>query len=59
KQGVTVSQFVANAAGEKLASMASFESLRRDAQAGRREAFDNYLAAVPDVDAAENDRLDD
>jgi hypothetical protein len=32
--------------------------LRREANAGRRADFEKYLAAVPDVEPAENDRLD-
>jgi hypothetical protein len=32
--------------------------LRREAQAGRREDFEKYLSAVPDVPAEANDRLD-
>ncbi len=32
--------------------------LRREAAAGRREDFEKYLAAVPNVAAPENDRLD-
>jgi hypothetical protein len=56
RQGVTVSQFVAGAAGEKLAAMASFEAMRSDAAKGRREDFDRFLAAVPDVDPSDDDR---
>jgi predicted transcriptional regulator len=57
KEGYTVSQFLASAAGEKLAAMLTMDYLRREASAGRREDFDKYLAAVPDVAAPENDRL--
>jgi hypothetical protein len=32
--------------------------LRREAAAGRREDFEKYLAAVPDVEPADHDRLD-
>jgi hypothetical protein len=31
--------------------------LRREAAAGRREDFEKYLAAVPNVAPPENDRL--
>jgi len=56
REGFTVSQFLASAAGEKLAVMLTMEYLRREADAGRREDFEKYLAAVPDVTPPENDR---
>lgn len=58
KEGYTVSQFIASAAGEKLAVMLTIDYLRREAQAGRRADFDKYLAAVPNVAAPDGDRLD-
>jgi hypothetical protein len=58
KEGYSVSQFLASAAGEKLAVVLTMDYLRREAKAGRREDFEKYLAAVPDVVPPENDRLD-
>jgi hypothetical protein len=58
REGYTVDQFLASAAGEKLAVMLTMEYLRREAASGRREDFDRYLSAVPDVPPPENDRLD-
>ncbi|HKI36354.1 MAG TPA: hypothetical protein VKA46_31140 [Gemmataceae bacterium] len=58
KEGYSVSQFLASAAGEKLAVMLTLDYLRREAAAGRREDFEKYLAAVPDVAPPEHDRLD-
>ena len=57
KEGYSVSQFLASAAGEKLAVVLTMDYLRREAEAGRREDFEKYLAAVPDVPPHENDRL--
>lgn len=57
KEGYTVNQFLASAAGEKLAVMMTTEYLRREAAAGRRDDFEKYLASVPDVESPENDRL--
>jgi hypothetical protein len=57
KEGYSLSQFLASAAGEKLAVMLTMDYLRREAAAGRREGFEKYLAAVPDVAPPENDRL--
>lgn len=49
KEGYSVGQFLASAAGEKLAVVLTMDYLQREAAAGRREDFDRYLAAVPDV----------
>ena len=57
KEGYSVNQFLASAAGEKLAVMLTMDYLRREAKAGRREDFDKYLASVPNVAPPENDRL--
>lgn len=58
REGYSVSQFLASAAGEKLAVVMTMNYLRREADAGRREDFEKYLAAVPDAPPTENDRLD-
>ena len=57
REGYSVSQFLASAAGEKLAAMMTMDYLRREAASGRREDFEHYLKAVPDVAPAENDQL--
>ena len=57
KEGYSISQFMASAAGEKLAEMMTMDYLRREAASGRREDFDRYLASVPNVAPAENDRI--
>ena len=58
KEGYSVSQFLASAAGEKLAVVLTMDYLRREAEAGRREDFDRYLSAVPDRVPAESDLID-
>lgn len=58
REGYSVSQFLASAAGEKLAVVLTMDYLRREAAAGRREDFDRYLAAVPNVAPLEHDGLD-
>ncbi len=58
REGYSVNQFLASAAGEKLAVVLTLDYLRREASAGRREDFEKYLAAVPDVPAPEDDHLD-
>jgi hypothetical protein len=58
REGYTVSQFLASAAGEKLAVVLTMDYLRQEAAAGRREDFEKYLAGIPDVAPPEGDRLD-
>jgi len=57
-KGYSVRQFLASAAGEKLAVVLTMDYLRREAAAGRREDFAKYLVAVPDVAPLANDALD-
>ena len=52
-----MSQFLVSAAGEKLAAIMTMDYLRREAASGRREDFERYLNAVPDVPPPESDRL--
>jgi hypothetical protein len=59
REGFSVDQVLASAAGEKLAVMLSMDFLKREAQAGRREDFDRYLGAVPDAPPIKGDELDD
>lgn len=57
KEGYSASQFLASAAGEKLAVMLTMDYLRREADAGRRVDFEKYLAASPDVPPMPGDEL--
>ena len=57
REGHTVSQFLASAAGEKVAAVMTMDYLRREAAAGRREDFEKYLAAIPDVPPLPGDDL--
>ncbi len=58
QEGITLSQFLASAAGEKAAVMMTMDYLRREAAAGRRVDFEKYLAAVPANPPQETDRID-
>jgi hypothetical protein len=57
REGYSVSQFLASAAGEKLAAVMTMDYLRREAAAGCREDFEKYLAACPDVPPSPGDKL--
>ena len=41
--------------GEELAVVLTMDYLRREADAGRREDFERYLAAVPNAELPERD----
>ena len=58
QEGYSLCQFLATAAGEKLAVVLTTAYLKREAAAGRREDFDRYLAAVPDGEPTGSDRID-
>lgn len=58
RDGYSVEQFLASAAGEKLAVMKTMEYLQREAAAGRREDFERYLASIPDVPPVDGDHLE-
>ena len=57
-EGYSVSQFLASAAGEKMAVVTTMDYLRREANSGCRKDFEEYLQAVPDVVPSEGDRID-
>lgn len=49
RDDISVNQFIASAAGEKLASILTVDYLRQEAAQGSRQDFDRFLQAVPDV----------
>lgn len=46
---VSVNQFIASAAAEKMASVLTLDHLQREAAMGKRKDFDRFMRAVPDV----------
>ncbi|HRI15536.1 MAG TPA: toxin-antitoxin system HicB family antitoxin [Verrucomicrobiota bacterium] len=50
-------QFLASAAGEKLAVMLTMDYLKREAAAGRREDFEKYFGTVPEAPPRPDDEL--
>ncbi len=57
QEGYSVSQFLASAAGEKVAVMLTIDYLRSEAAAGRREDFEKYLGSVPANPPQPEDKL--
>lgn len=44
---VSVNQFIASAAAEKMASVLTLAHLQREAKLGQRGDFDRFMSAVP------------
>ena len=57
REGYPIDQFLASAAAEKMAALRTLEYLRSEAAGGRREDFEKFLAAVPDREPIETDRM--
>jgi len=57
QEGYSVDQFLATAAAEKMAAIRTLEYLRSEAGKGRREDLDRFLAAVPNREPIETDRM--
>ena len=57
KDGISVNQFIASAAAEKMASFQTLDFLRREAALGKRKEFEQFLKLVPDVPAQAGDEL--
>lgn len=51
KDGISVNQFIASAAAEKMASFLTLDYLRKEAALGERKDFEKLLGLVPDAPA--------
>ncbi len=52
---VSVNQFIASAASEKMASVLTLDFLKSEAAKGKRSDFEHYLSMVPDTPAQVGD----
>lgn len=57
RDGISVDQFLASAAAEKVAAFMGGEYLEQRARRGSKEAFERALAEVPDVPADPGDEI--
>ena len=57
RDDVSVNQFIASAASEKMASVLTLDYLKSEAKKGKRSDFEHYLSMVPDVPAQLGDEL--
>ena len=52
---ISVNQFIASAAAEKMASVMTLDYLKSEAKKAKRADFNRYLSRVPDVQAQKGD----
>ena len=52
---ISVNQFIASAAAEKMASVLTLDYLKAEAASGDRSAFERFMGLVPDEPAAQGD----
>ena len=57
-EGVSINQFLTLAAAEKISALRTVDYLREEAAKGSRADFDAFLAAVPDDEPMEEDKLE-
>ena len=55
RDDISVNQFIASAAAEKMASVMTLDYLRSEAGKGKRSDFEHYLSRVPNTAAEAKD----
>ena len=56
-EGVSINQFLTLAAAEKISALRTLDYLQAEGSKGRREDFEAFLTAVPDVEPMAGDEL--
>jgi predicted transcriptional regulator len=57
EEGISMNQFIATAAAEKISSLKTVEYLEERAERGSREKFEQVLSKVPDTEPDDQDKL--
>ena len=57
REGISMNQFIASAAAEKVTAWMTEEYLEKRARRASREKFERALAELPDVEPEEHDAL--
>lgn len=57
KEGISINQFVASAAAEKMAALLTEEYIERRSKRASRKKFQAVLDKVPDVEPENHDKL--
>ena len=55
RDDISVNQFIASAAAEKMASVMTLDYLKSEATKGKRSDFEHYLSMAPDAPAVAGD----
>ena len=55
RDDISVNQFIASAAAEKMASVMTVDFLKAEAAQGKRSDFEHYMGSVPNVPAQKGD----
>ncbi len=56
-EGISINQFLASAASEKIAVLLTKDYLEEEAKRGKRDDFDKVMKTVPSVEPEEYDKL--
>jgi uncharacterized protein (DUF1778 family) len=57
REGISINQFIASAAAEKMAALLTEEYIEKRARRANREKFRSVLNKVPDVEPENRDKL--
>jgi len=57
RDDISVNQFIASAAAEKMASVLTLDFLKAEASKGQRIDFERYMSLIPDVPAQRGDEI--
>ena len=57
RDGISINQFLASAAAEKMSALLTKDYLDEEAKKATREDFDKVMQAVPNVEPEEYDKL--
>jgi predicted DNA-binding ribbon-helix-helix protein len=55
RDDISVNQFIASAAAEKMASVMTLDYLKAEAAKGKRSDFNKFLKMIPDAPAVKGD----
>ena len=56
REDISVNQFIASAASEKMAAVLTLGFLKSEAAKGKRSDFRHYMSLLPDVSAQKDDK---
>ncbi len=57
RDNISVNQFIASAAAEKMASVMTLDHLKSEAAKGKRGDFERYMSSVPDSPVQPGDEI--